>query len=508
MAEVIREDDNSYYTDTGNYVPKATMSPAVRELYQSKLNDYQSRTGMIPATAPVQNTGMSPVSTPTQSVMQPAVSPIPLVPVDTGEATAAEYVAPALPPKSPPITTAGMPTSMTTAVEGPQSSITQKSIAPATQKAMDKAATGLINAEKAKTDAELEAVKLESDINKRAAEKDLETSEIINVREKNRQTETAELKNDHAAAVKELAGMKVDPNKIWANKTTGDKIQVGIGILLGAFGQALTGGKSNYALDVIDQAIDRDIAAQKANIGAKQVVVGEKANAIAMLRQRFGDERLADITFKQAALERVKSEFFDKIVATKSAEVRARGQKAIAGIDEMISKIRLEATAINETRTSGGQRVATTVETPKPGAGGRAPTEFEGKAAMFAAGAEQAERNFKDIEGKGYSRGSWSEAALKVLPEATRSELQKRQNQAELAFADAFLRQTSGAAISADERADAARRFFPRAGDSAEVLKQKEADRNLQISVMKQLSGRQAQMQPAVYTPPSYAGAK
>lgn len=58
---------------------------------------------------------------------------------------------------------------------------------------------------------------------------------------------------------------EIDPNRFWANKSTGSKIVGALAIALGEVGRSLTGGQSNSALSIINDAIDRDINAQKVN---------------------------------------------------------------------------------------------------------------------------------------------------------------------------------------------------------------------------------------------------
>lgn len=82
-----------------------------------------------------------------------------------------------------------------------------------------------------------------------------------------------------------LESQKVDPNKYWANKTTGDKILAGIGMLLGSFG-----GKGNKAVEVVQDSIDRDIKLQQAQIEDQKGAIVAKKNLLGEMRQVFGDE--------------------------------------------------------------------------------------------------------------------------------------------------------------------------------------------------------------------------
>lgn len=67
----------------------------------------------------------------------------------------------------------------------------------------------------------------------------------------------------------EVAAMKVDPNRLWNKASTGQKIVggifAGLGLALGGIGAGMTKGP-NYAMEIIQSAINRDIDAQKEEI--------------------------------------------------------------------------------------------------------------------------------------------------------------------------------------------------------------------------------------------------
>ena len=65
---------------------------------------------------------------------------------------------------------------------------------------------------------------------------------------------------------------KIDPNRFWATRTTGQRISASIGMLLGGYAQAFGAGP-NPAMALIDKAIDRDIDAQKTDIANKQFLL-------------------------------------------------------------------------------------------------------------------------------------------------------------------------------------------------------------------------------------------
>lgn len=67
-----------------------------------------------------------------------------------------------------------------------------------------------------------------------------------------------------------VANFKIDPNRVFTKMSTGNRVLAAISILLGGIGQGILGTKSNAAMDVLMDSINRDIDAQKANLGVKQ----------------------------------------------------------------------------------------------------------------------------------------------------------------------------------------------------------------------------------------------
>lgn len=103
-----------------------------------------------------------------------------------------------------------------------------------------------------------------------------------------------------------LAEAKIDPGRFWAERTTGQKVAIAIGIALSSFGSILSGGKQpNYALDIIDKAIDRDLDAQKADIDRLGMRVNIQQNLIAQTRAIAQDDQAAYAAAKAMALDRV-----------------------------------------------------------------------------------------------------------------------------------------------------------------------------------------------------------
>lgn len=115
------------------------------------------------------------------------------------------------------------------------------------------------------------------------------------------------------------------------------------------------------------------------------------------------------------------------------------------------------------------------------------PDQFN--AAMYGMRIQQAEDAFEQLAKSGFDPTSKTVAAERLMPELTKSEPLKLQEQAERNFVNAILRRESGAAISDSEFDSAEKQYFPRVGDSKRVLEQKELNRKIALAGLKAAAG-------------------
>lgn len=111
-------------------------------------------------------------------------------------------------------------------------------------------------------------------------------------------------------------------------------------------------------------------------------------------------------------------------------------------------------------------------------------------AAGFGRRLEQAESVFDSLVKGGYDRSDIASAAESSLPNWAKGKKSQQQDQAERNFVNAVLRRESGAAISPTEFESATIQYFPRAGDSPEVLAQKKANRQQAGLALKAEAGK------------------
>jgi hypothetical protein len=143
---------------------------------------------------------------------------------------------------------------------------------------------------------------------------------------------------------------------------------------------------------------------------------------------------------------------------------------------------------------------------PVPSAlAGKQPSKEQFDAATYGRRLEASEGVMDRLAEKGYNRGDVSESLKAYLPGAFQSGDLKSSDQAERNFVNAVLRRESGAAISDKEFDSAKQQYFPRPGDTPEVLAQKKQNRQQAMVGMQAASGSAWDRVPGVPLPPMEA---
>lgn len=135
----------------------------------------------------------------------------------------------------------------------------------------------------------------------------------------------------------EIKDQKIDPRGFWNKKDTSGKISAGIAIMLSGIGQGLAGGQ-NMAMQVIDKAIDRDIDAQKAELGKKQ-------SLMSMYVQEGHDLQAAYQLAKADLLDATSTQL--KMTASKFAGAKAQAvaQSQSGALDVQAAQLRMQVMA-------------------------------------------------------------------------------------------------------------------------------------------------------------------
>lgn len=132
---------------------------------------------------------------------------------------------------------------------------------------------------------------------------------------KARQQYLDNLSDDIQKDSENAAAQKIDPEHFWQTRSTPQKIMAVIASALGGFVQGVHGGRNGPA-DIIQQAIQDDISAQRANVENKWAGVHAKHSLLADRAQRYGSLDIAEKQQVAAKLDSV-------LMMAKAAEAKA-----------------------------------------------------------------------------------------------------------------------------------------------------------------------------------------
>ncbi len=157
--------------------------------------------------------------------------------------------------------------------------------------------------------------------------------------------------------------MKLDPNRIWSNASTGDRLLAGFAMALGAVGQAGAGGP-NMAIEAMDKAINRDIDAQKVNMDKAGKNVELKRTMYQDLRQKFGDDTIARQAVREMTFNKLAADSTAKGLAAQNPIIKANADAAAAALQVKAQ----EAALIRSKRTEEVMKKQVPIKSPfKPG---------------------------------------------------------------------------------------------------------------------------------------------
>lgn len=140
---------------------------------------------------------------------------------------------------------------------------------------------------------------------------------------------------DRAAEADALANDQIDPGRLWARKSTPQKVASFLAIFLGGFD-----GRGNRALDMIDKEIERDIDAQQAAHQFRKDAYASKQNAYQTWLSGLQNADAARAMSKATLLSSMQAEVNRQTALTKNADVRARGIEASGKIkNDMYNEI-------------------------------------------------------------------------------------------------------------------------------------------------------------------------
>lgn len=172
---------------------------------------------------------------------------------------------------------------------------------------------------------------------------------------------------------------KINPNHYLESLGSGSKISTAIGLILGGIGAAKAGGE-NPALQFLQSQIERDVEAQKANMGNKH-------NLLSALEHQYNDKATAAHLF--AAIDA-------NVLASKlasSASVAATPQAQAAQL-QAVSQLKGQAAQYQRQAMLAGLRGSVEGQQPGVGMDARANAYLQAARVLDPKGAEEFEKRY------------------------------------------------------------------------------------------------------------------
>lgn len=119
---------------------------------------------------------------------------------------------------------------------------------------------------------------------------------------------------------------KVDPDRFWANKSTGQRIGMAVSLFLSGINGSQAGAQ------ILNNAIDRDLDAQKADLAKLKSNVDISRNLLGDMMDRFGDERQAMAAAKLTQIQMAE-------LQVKQQLAKAQGTKAYGEMLQGLGKL-------------------------------------------------------------------------------------------------------------------------------------------------------------------------
>ncbi len=119
----------------------------------------------------------------------------------------------------------------------------------------------------------------------------------------------------HQATVDAINAGQIKPKDYIDKMSTGGKISTGIGLILGGMGQGLMRSKSNPALDFLNSQIDRNIEAQKANLGSQENLLSANMKQYQDVQTAVEATRMQETAIVQAHMNAMAGQYGGQIAA-------------------------------------------------------------------------------------------------------------------------------------------------------------------------------------------------
>lgn len=190
--------------------------------------------------------------------------------------------------------------------------------------------------------------KAEQEIARRQAQAAEEYNKMLSEYNERKTESFNKVYTDIAAAAKDVQNNQIDPHRYMNSKSALGKVSTTIGLILGGIGSALT-GQPNAGLELLNRNIDRDMDAQRAELGKKQ-------NILDAYYKQLGNMREADAMTRAFYMDIYKNKIEQAAMLSGDKAAMARAQQLIGQMD--VQKAQLLGPIANRAAVFGAQNVS------------------------------------------------------------------------------------------------------------------------------------------------------
>ncbi|HEX9052187.1 MAG TPA: hypothetical protein VF841_16785 [Anaeromyxobacter sp.] len=143
----------------------------------------------------------------------------------------------------------------------------------------------------------------------------------------------AKIDTDYNATVADYKAAKIDPNRVFHNRTVGQKVAGFVALLLSGLGSGITG--RNPALDMINGFVQRDLEAQVQSLNQKQ-------NLVKMNLDRYGNlDQAVRVSYMQQ-MAYFEAKIHELTATSNAAQAMPRAQMALYQLRQPLIPIKMQ----------------------------------------------------------------------------------------------------------------------------------------------------------------------
>ena len=161
----------------------------------------------------------------------------------------------------------------------------------------------------------------------------------------NYEASKAELTKERQAVMTDIANGHINPKQYLEKMSTGSKIATGIGLILGGMGAGLTHGP-NLAFKMLQDNIDRDIEAQKAELGKKNSLLAHNMQQGRDLDEAYRVTQMQSNDILASHLRMTADQTADPLAKARLMEIAGMTDQKTAEIQHQIALSKMQQAAL------------------------------------------------------------------------------------------------------------------------------------------------------------------